>query len=445
MPKKWRLTDRTKMLLKLELAITLPALALMAFSIWNLKHIQRDQAIEAAIQRDLTSLLKFTEKKTWLKANDIVEPVRKAFPSPDENATKIKAQLDHILAEHPEFAYALLYDKKNNVMISRTQSGEGRDAQFCMRAQDNINSLSTWLPMEAPDMAEGLRKMDEPTGYYGGWMEKEDHHYYTNEAYFIPPGVDKERVSLGVVSFDQDYLQQKFFPAVLTDVLNSKYNAMHSDPNPPTMMIHIPKDPTPWVASSNWDGGKPEVERAFTEVFRGMIVAIKYNGTTIADLGAKFLRTNYITLAGLSLFMIGGIILTYRNISREMNLARLKSDFVANVSTNCARPSPSSASTRKPSSSAASPPKKNIRNTSASFARKVNASPRSSTIFSISPASKPAARNTSSKKPISPNSSAPRWIPIVSRSSRTVSLSKKISLAIFLQSTSTARPSPVRC
>ena len=111
MPKKWRLTDRTKMLLKLELAITLPALALMAFSIWNLKHIQRDQAIEAAIQRDLTSLLKFTEKKTWLKANDIVEPVRKVFPSPDENAAKIKAQLDHILAEHPEFAFAILYDK----------------------------------------------------------------------------------------------------------------------------------------------------------------------------------------------------------------------------------------------------------------------------------------------------------------------------------------------
>jgi signal transduction histidine kinase len=30
--------------------------------------------------------------------------------------------------------------------------------------------------------------------------------------------------------------------------------------------------------------------------------------------------------------MIGGIFLSYRNISREMNLARLKSDFVANVS-----------------------------------------------------------------------------------------------------------------
>jgi signal transduction histidine kinase len=32
------------------------------------------------------------------------------------------------------------------------------------------------------------------------------------------------------------------------------------------------------------------------------------------------------------LLMVGGVFLTYRNVSREMNLARLKSDFVANVS-----------------------------------------------------------------------------------------------------------------
>ena len=51
MSKKWRLTDRTRTLLTLELAIVLPAAALMRFSIWNLKQIQRDKAVEAAIQR----------------------------------------------------------------------------------------------------------------------------------------------------------------------------------------------------------------------------------------------------------------------------------------------------------------------------------------------------------------------------------------------------------
>ncbi|HEU0369198.1 MAG TPA: hypothetical protein VFR42_08320, partial [Candidatus Acidoferrum sp.] len=55
--KKKRLTDRTRMLLTLELAIVLPAASLMAFSVWNLHQIQRDKAIEAAIQRDFTSVL----------------------------------------------------------------------------------------------------------------------------------------------------------------------------------------------------------------------------------------------------------------------------------------------------------------------------------------------------------------------------------------------------
>jgi signal transduction histidine kinase len=63
-----------------------------------------------------------------------------------------------------------------------------------------------------------------------------------------------------------------------------------------------------------------------------MFWAIKYPGTTVADIGARFSRNNYTILAALSLLMIGGIFLTYRNISREMKLARLKSDFVANVS-----------------------------------------------------------------------------------------------------------------
>ena len=46
MSKKWRLTNRTRTLLTLELAIVLPAAALMGCSIWNLKHIQRDKAVE---------------------------------------------------------------------------------------------------------------------------------------------------------------------------------------------------------------------------------------------------------------------------------------------------------------------------------------------------------------------------------------------------------------
>jgi len=119
---------------------------------------------------------------------------------------------------------------------------------------------------------------------------------------------------------------------VITDVLTSKNSVLRSDASPPAMMVRQQKSSTPWVTSSNWDGGRSEMDRPLSDIFQGMVLAIKYPGTTIDEIGAKILRTNYIILGALSLVMAGGVFLTYRNISREMNLARLKSDFVANVS-----------------------------------------------------------------------------------------------------------------
>ena len=335
MLKKWKLNDRTKTLLTLELAITLPALALMAFSIWNLKHIQRDKAIEAAIQRDFSYVLKIAEKKSWEKANDMVTSVRAEFPNFDDSS-KVKSQLEDVLRKHPEFSIAVLYDKKTNMLVSSIQPSHDDNSDYCMTAGEAIKSVSAWLPMEAPDMASHIRMLKEkdesPISFYDGWADWNHQHTYWNVAYFIPSGVPKDRVVLGVVGFDETYLREHFFPGVLKAVLNSKSSMLRADMNPPAMMIRPRKDYAPWVASDNWDGGHPEVERPFSETFPNLTLAIKYPGTTIADIGMKFLRYNYTVLGGLSLLMIGGILLTYRNISREMKLARLKSDFVANVS-----------------------------------------------------------------------------------------------------------------
>jgi signal transduction histidine kinase len=335
MSKKWQLTDRTRTLLTLELAIVLPAAALMGFSIWNLKHIQRSEAIEAAIQRDFQHVLKIAERKTWEKANDLLAPVRKEFPNPNEDRTTIKAKLEHILSEHPEYAYAFLYDKKNNLMVSRAQPARDNDPEFCAHAQEAINMVAAWVPLDAPDMASRVRMMaekdEEPVGFMGGWYLQENQHSYWNLAYFIPAQVPKDRVALGVVAFDEEYLRKSFFPAMMKDVLTSK-SGMWKAETPPAMMIHPSKGSIPWVTSGNWDGGRSEAERNFQYVFPDLTLAIKYQGTTVADMSSRFLRYNYMVLAALSMLMVGGVWLTYRNLTREMNLARLKSDFVANVS-----------------------------------------------------------------------------------------------------------------
>jgi len=335
MARKWRLTERTRTLLTLELAIVLPAAALMGFSIWNLKQIQRDQAIEAAIQRDFSYVLKIAEKKSWVKANELVAPVRKQFPDLDDGP-KTKAILEHILLQHPEYSYAAFYDKKSNQLISRIQPGHDQDAIYCQYAQEDIKSVASWIPLEAPVMVKHLRQMQEkgeqPVAFYGGWAMRDNQNSYWHIAYFLPPDIPKDRVALGILGFDEDYMRKDFLPAVMKDVLTGKSSVLKADANPPVMMIHPLKDSSPWVASGNWDGGKPEAERRFADVFPEMMVAIKYQGTTVADIGTRFLHYNYMVLAALSVFMVGGIWLTYRNVSREMTLARLKSDFVANVS-----------------------------------------------------------------------------------------------------------------
>ena len=87
MSKKWRLTDRTRTLLTLELAIVLPAAALLGFSIWNLKHIQRSEAIEAAIQRDFSHVLQSRKRRPCTRPSTCSTRSVKNFRARTKTAT----------------------------------------------------------------------------------------------------------------------------------------------------------------------------------------------------------------------------------------------------------------------------------------------------------------------------------------------------------------------
>jgi hypothetical protein len=210
----------------------------------------------------------------------MMTPIREEFPSPDLDRAAIKAKLEHILMEHPELSYAFLYDKKNNLMVSRAQPARDKDPAFCVRTQEAINMVATWFPLEAPDLSTRVRMMAEkdepPVVFIGGWYHQENQLNYWNLTYFLPPNV-KDGVVLGAVAFDNDYLQQTFLPAMMKDVLNSKSDVPKAD-TPPVMMIRPSKDYTPWVTSGNWGGGKPEAERNFTYVFPDMTAAIRFRG-----------------------------------------------------------------------------------------------------------------------------------------------------------------------
>jgi signal transduction histidine kinase len=88
----------------------------------------------------------------------------------------------------------------------------------------------------------------------------------------------------------------------------------------------------PIATSSGWGEGKPEVTRKLETVFSSLSLGIKYQGTSVKQLGEQWVHRSFIILGILSLLIIGGVTLTKHIVGKEMAVAKLKSDFVSNVS-----------------------------------------------------------------------------------------------------------------
>ena len=90
--------------------------------------------------------------------------------------------------------------------------------------------------------------------------------------------------------YDTEYLRNEFFPAALNEVLPAASHEEKAHPEM-AMMVRTMKDKYPMAASDSWDGGAPEVERPFENVFPGLVLGLKLRGTTIACISDRFLRT----------------------------------------------------------------------------------------------------------------------------------------------------------
>jgi signal transduction histidine kinase len=328
--KRHRWSERARMLLTLQLAVVLPAAALIVASVLNLRAIQRDRAVEAAIQRDFLHVLKIAEKGLNEKAFKKVAEMREKIPCPAE---PVAETLDEMLEKHPQAAHAFVYCPVTGLVV-RSQPGRMEDAEF-RREAERFAAEIKWLKSEGHAMAERLYKMEEEGGdpfyFYNFITKRGDSLNYENIVVSTLPACGREQGVLAGVVLDSKYLREKLFPQVLNAILEDKGD---TGSNRAAMMIRVKKESTPLATSEYWDGGEPEVEKAFETggAFPGLVLGIKFRGTTIEELSNEFLRTSFLIISGLSLFLAFGVWLMYRNVSREMALARLKSDFVANVS-----------------------------------------------------------------------------------------------------------------
>jgi signal transduction histidine kinase len=324
---KRRWNERTRLILTLELAVVLPAAALVILSALHLKQVQREHGFEAAIQREFGQILAISEKQINHKAYELADDVRTGFPAPGQACSDT---LDRLLAAHPYAAHVFLYDPEQGMVFRSQPHRLKKDEEFRAESEDLSGMMEKWMP-EYKQSAEKLTKMEKKgISYYAfpNWAPRGEKHLYQSVLMFLKPDGTDGHTAIGGIAFDAEYLRDHFFPEMLETVMSRNL----TEGQKAVMMVHPKSESTPLAASTGWDGGAPEVERNMEAVFPYLTLAIKTPGTTLEAIGQRFVRTSFLILGGLSLLLAGGLLLTYRNVSKEMALARLKSDFVSNVS-----------------------------------------------------------------------------------------------------------------
>jgi len=325
--------SRYRLVITLGLAVLLPAAALIYVNFSQLRSFQRDKAMEATIHQEFQEVLAIDEGKMRKKTYGKVDDARELFPSPDDDADVKEEKLNNVLAQCSCFAHAFLYDEDG--LIMQTQPAEETDRYVREEHENLADSYKNWFKgKEGKQEVEGLNRKPHKMAFGGGATKRSDGTAYLLTAFFVLPGVSTDRVVIGGVSFDPCYMKANFFPDMLEEFVNDKTSDQSG--NRIAMMIFPAEqmdahEIKPLVTSTGWDEGKPEVVRKL-EAFPNLAMGIKYQGVSVEALGATWMHRSFLILGILSLMIIGGLVLTKHMVSKEMAVAKLKSDFVSNVS-----------------------------------------------------------------------------------------------------------------
>jgi len=325
--------NRYRLIITLGLAVLLPAGALIYVNFSQLRAFSRDKVLQATVRREFQEILSIDEKAMTKKTYAKVDEAREHFPSPDDNPDEKEEKLRKVLIASPWLAHAFFYDEDG--IVFQSQPGEEND-KFVRDERDYLSdSYEKWLgSKEGKHEPEFLSKKPHRMSFGGGQTKRADGPAYLLTAVFMMPDVPLDRVVIGGVVFDPCYMKSNFFPEMLDSFVNDK--TADQGGNRIAMMIY-PTDQMdmheikPLVVSTGWGDGSPEVKQRL-ENFPGLSMGIKYQGVSVEALAESWVRRSFVLLGILSLMIIGGIFLTKHIVSKEMAVARLKSDFVSNVS-----------------------------------------------------------------------------------------------------------------
>jgi two-component system, OmpR family, phosphate regulon sensor histidine kinase PhoR len=283
--------------------IVLPVLIFSGFEIGNLR--QNEKVIQDIYKNQLEAILYSINQYSDDIINNLasrIENSQNSFKSDQRN------DLQKLIIEIPSVQSLIQFNKKNEYLASFPDS---------VADPDLIAKLKT-------DIDKNSKKIIQLQTYLrGGYRKIETLPVISGDFYrlvFLTDIKDQEVVNIVIID-PEKFITQVLDPKIQA-IAKGKFDiaAFRADQNIPF-----------------YTSNKQKVQRTINNresfwLFKDYLMGIELKDLTIEDLTSRRVRKNILLLGFMDLILIFGAFLIYRNVSKQVELSQLKSDFVSGVS-----------------------------------------------------------------------------------------------------------------
>ena len=322
------------------LALFLPVAALITAQLSRLYYYQQTKPVHAVINQQLQQVIKMVEYQVRLERDRLAVDLASAIAPADlENPGEIRSRLDRAVASRTFADLAVFYSPQTGpIMAFNPAAAQDRSEEQEQDSEVIAGSLKATYDAFLRILREG-----EESGRYKATEDvlvvlKRDRNQYNTVHYVAVKDAAKHTVGVLGFTLDRTYVREKLLP--------NAYRTIPAEEREKSLMDYVvvgvqsretgdflwSSEPFDWTQGDSQQRPRADARKLFDSALNFNFLLVKLKDKSIEQISREFWISNLVLVLGLAVVMFGGLLFTWRSVNREMELARLKSDFVSNVS-----------------------------------------------------------------------------------------------------------------
>ncbi|MBN1895461.1 hypothetical protein JW906_13250 [bacterium] len=297
----------------LIIGVMIPVISYTVFQF--LQQDQNEHLIKTIYERQLNSILFSVNQDSWNQmlswVSELQPLIRRAGPVPDANRTR---RVRRFIAEHPPLHAVFLHGPSGCRFVYGNAVPSARDSASAQADSVRLSALAGSRTAEIRQMVQNAR-----AGYMRPLIVPWQRAHENRKTLLVFSG-DGDETLFGIVLNDIRFIDE---------IVARKFGEMNEG-NFVFAVKEKGRDVFWYLPDS--DEARPFEKRESLWVLPDLELLVKMTGTTLDELSGKRTRHNLIILLLVNGVLIAGVVNIWRAISKEIRLAQMKTDFVANVS-----------------------------------------------------------------------------------------------------------------